>query len=175
MDSHSTSKKEAQDANESTEVAPITAKEVAAVAETEPEMPLAQRHYSALAQMLAEVSQDHAQLRSFVYEYARIQLRKELYPQFLEGAWSEIEERMRGLEDAIDQLETDYDGSTPLPLSSNSGLANDAKAQSASTVGYFGTGGKARFGQTASRLVYYLVDRTNMIDHRCRSHTMSTR
>jgi hypothetical protein len=147
MDNNSISKEGAQAANESTEVAPVIAKEVVAATETEPEMLLAERHYSALAQMVAQVSQDHAQLRTFIYEYARIQLRKELYPQFLEGAWSEIEERMRGLENAIDQLEADYNGSTPLPLPSNAGLANGgANAQSVPTVEYFGAGRKTRFG-----------------------------
>jgi hypothetical protein len=65
-------------------------------------------HYDSLLRMVAEVSQDHAQLRTFIYEFARVKLRKELYPQFVDGAWSEIEDRVRGLEAAIDRIEADF-------------------------------------------------------------------
>jgi hypothetical protein len=65
-------------------------------------------HYEDLARMVAELSRDHAQLRAFIYEFARIRLRKDLYPRFVEGAWFEIEERMRGLEGAIDRIEADF-------------------------------------------------------------------
>src|SRR5467141_2649695 len=64
-----------------------------------------QDHYADLARMVAELSRDHTQLRAFIYEFARIRLRKDLYPRFVEGAWFEIEERMRGLEGAIDRIE----------------------------------------------------------------------
>ena len=67
-----------------------------------------QDHYAALARMVGEVSQDHAQLRMFVYEYVRIKLRKELYPLFLDGGWSEIEQQTRALEAAIDRVEKDF-------------------------------------------------------------------
>jgi hypothetical protein len=153
MDINSTSKEEAQTANESAELAPVSASQVAVMTETQSKMPMEQRHYSALAQMVVEVSQDHTQLRTFVYEYARIKLRKELYPQFLEGAWSEIEEQMRGLEDAIDRLEADYNQSTPLPFPSKSRLTiGDAKSRSTPMVGYLGTGGKTRFAAGARSL-----------------------
>ena len=69
-----------------------------------------QDHYSALARMVAEISQDHSQLRAFIYEYARVKLRKELYPKFLDGAWSEVNQQVRELEDAIDKIETDFRG-----------------------------------------------------------------
>ena len=62
-----------------------------------------QDRYFILARMIAEVSRDHAHLRTFIYEFARVKLRKELYPLFVEGAWSEIEEQVRGLEAAIDR------------------------------------------------------------------------
>jgi hypothetical protein len=65
-------------------------------------------HYDSLLRMVAEVSQDHAQLRTFIYEFARVKLRKELYPQFVDGAWSEIEDQVRGLEAAIDRIEADF-------------------------------------------------------------------
>jgi hypothetical protein len=67
-----------------------------------------QDHYSALVQMVAELSRDHYQLRTFVYEFARVKLRRELYPRFVEGAWSEIEGQMLGLEAAIDRIEADF-------------------------------------------------------------------
>src|SRR5271170_3422994 len=78
-----------------------------------------QDHYSALARMVAEVSQDHSQLRTFIYEYARVKLRKELYPKFLDGAWSEVNQRVRELEAAIDQIEEDFARTAPR-LQSNS-------------------------------------------------------
>ena len=60
------------------------------VAADSTEVTTEQDHYSVLARMVAEVSQDKAQLRKFVYEFARVKLRKDLYPLFVEGAWSEI-------------------------------------------------------------------------------------
>jgi hypothetical protein len=87
----------------------------------------AELHYSALAQMVAEVSQDHTHLRSFIYEFARIKLRKELYPLFLEGAWSEIEDEMRSLENAIDEIEAEFAQSAPvLPFKSQAASRNNS-------------------------------------------------
>ena len=105
-----------------------------AAAETQPDTEPQQHHYSVLEQMVAEVSQDHAHLRTFIYEYARTKLRKELYPQFLDGAWSEIEEQMRGLEDAIDRLETEYERTTPLPPHSKPRLVHGDKANGAKRI-----------------------------------------
>jgi hypothetical protein len=65
-------------------------------------------HYSVLTRLVAAVSQDHTQLRMLVYEFARRKLRRNLFQQFEEGDWSGIEERTRVLEDAIDQIETEY-------------------------------------------------------------------
>ena len=67
-----------------------------------------EEHYVDLRQTVAELSRDHAQLRAFIYEFARIRLRKDLYPRFVEGAWFEIEEQMRGLERAIDRIEANF-------------------------------------------------------------------
>src|SRR6478672_4125536 len=94
----------------STEIAPASFAAVEASTQNGP----TEHHYSALAQMVAEVSQDHAHLRAFIYEFARIKLRKELYPRFLEGAWSEIEDQMRGLENAIDEIEAEFAHSAPV-------------------------------------------------------------
>lgn len=77
--------------------------------ETGPE----QDYYSVLARMVAEFSQDHAQLRTFIYEFARVKLRKDLYPLFVEGGWSEIEEHVLRLEAAIVQIETDFAQNAP--------------------------------------------------------------
>jgi hypothetical protein len=109
-------------------------------------------HYSTLAQMLTEVSQDHAHLRTFIYEFARIKLRKELYPRFVEGAWTEIEEQMRGLEAAIDRIEADFANDAPaLPFASQLRLADlsgDHHAPESAASG-FGMGGTTRFGAGA--------------------------
>lgn len=64
-----------------------------------------QDHYSSLARLVVEVSRDRARLRTLVYEFARVKLRKDLYRQFVEGRWSEIAEQVGELEDAIDQIE----------------------------------------------------------------------
>jgi hypothetical protein len=112
-------------------------------------------HYSALAQMFAEVSQDHAHLRTFVYEFARIKLRKELYPRFVEGAWNEIEVQMRGLEAAIDRIEADFAQDAPLlphapQLLRLSDLSQD-RLPPESPVPRFGMGGTTRFGEEGIR------------------------
>jgi hypothetical protein len=80
-------------------------------------------HYSSLARMVTELSGDHAQLRTFIYEFARVKLRTDLYPLFVDGAWSEINEHMCRLEAAIDQIEADFvdDG---LPATSPVALPN---------------------------------------------------
>ena len=73
--------------------------------------------------MVGEVSQDHAQLRMFVYQYVRIKLRKELYPLFLDGGWAEIEQQTRALEAAIDRIEKDFaQQAAPLQYSVQSSL-----------------------------------------------------
>ena len=90
-----------------------------------------QDRYSILARMIAEVSRDHAHLRTFIYEFARVKLRKELYPLFVEGAWSEIEEQVRGLEAAIDRIEADFaQNATSLQFESRPALSRGAQEQS---------------------------------------------
>jgi hypothetical protein len=64
-------------------------------------------HYSVLRRMVTTVSQDHAQLRTLVYEFARRKLRRNLYQQFEDGDWSGVQEQMRALEAAIAQVEVD--------------------------------------------------------------------
>jgi hypothetical protein len=63
--------------------------------------------YSILSQMIATVSQDQAQLRMLVYEFARRKLRRSLYQQFEEGDWADIQEQLQALESAIDKVESD--------------------------------------------------------------------
>jgi hypothetical protein len=72
-----------------------------------------QDHYSALARLVAEASQDHVHFRAFIYEFARVQLRKELYPRFLEGDWSEIDKQSQWLEAAINRIEADFSEHVP--------------------------------------------------------------
>ncbi len=73
-----------------------------------------QDYYSVLARTIAEVSQDHAQFRWFIYELARVKLRKDLYRHFVDARWVEIEAQMRGLEAAIDRIERDFAQNAPL-------------------------------------------------------------
>jgi hypothetical protein len=80
-----------------------------------------QDHYTALSQLIAEVSGDHTQLRYLIYEFARAKLRRELYPRFLDGAWSEIEQQLLGLERTIVRVEADF-APTALPLESTAFL-----------------------------------------------------
>jgi hypothetical protein len=72
-----------------------------AVAKVDPD------HYALIAQMVAIVSEDRAQLRQMVYELARRKLRRDLYPQFEEGNWVSIRTQMDLLEAAIHQVESD--------------------------------------------------------------------
>jgi hypothetical protein len=132
------------DTNQPTKIAPSTD------GQTPTEASPNERHYSALARMVAEVSQDHAHLRTFIYEFARIKLRKELYPRFVDGAWTEIEEQMRGLEAAIEQIEADFAQDAPslpfAPLLRLSDLTTDQPAPE-SAVRRFGPPGTTRFGE----------------------------
>jgi len=99
--------------------------------------------------MVAEVSKDHAQLRTFIYDFARIKLRKDLYPRFVEGAWSEIEEQMRGLEAAIERIEADFGGTIPSFQSKSQGALPDGtegQAAGGFAVGHFDKQGTTRFG-----------------------------
>ena len=64
-------------------------------------------HYALIAQLVAVVSEDRAQLRRMVYELARRKLRRDLYPQFEEGDWTGIRAQMELLEAAINQVEFD--------------------------------------------------------------------
>ena len=130
----------------STEIAPASLAECQPSTQTGP----AEHHYSTLAQMVAEVSQDHGHLRAFIYEFARIKLRKDLYPRFVEGAWSEIEEQMRGLENAIDQVEAEFAQNAPvLSFKSQAEAPPDPRDQvprlSATTS--WNAGGTTRFGE----------------------------
>lgn len=73
-----------------------------------------QDHYhSVLTRMVTAVSQDHNQLRTLIYEFARRKLRKDLFRQFEDGDWSEIERQISTLEAAINQVETGFTGIAP--------------------------------------------------------------
>ena len=100
------------------------------VAEHSTETGTEQDYYSVLARMVAEFSQDHAQLRTFIYEFARVKLRKDLYPLFVEGGWSEIEEHVQRLEAAIVRIETDFAQNAPsLQFYSQPALADGTQEQ----------------------------------------------
>jgi hypothetical protein len=89
-------------------------------------------YYSSLARLVAQVSRDHAQLRTFVYEFARVKLRKDLYREFVEGDWSEVAEKVRELEAAITQIEADFAQNAPqLQFNSEPALTQPIQEQSA--------------------------------------------
>jgi hypothetical protein len=139
---------EGEEADDTVPVAgTIVPAEVATISAERPENELREHQYSSLAQMIADVSQDHAHLRAFIYEYARTKLRKELYPQFLDGAWTEIVEQMQGLESAIDRLETEYErgGARPILPKPSSIIAKKSTSRGMSTAAYFGAGPKNQF------------------------------
>ena len=69
--------------------------------------------HSVLARMVSTVTEDHTQLRTLIYEFARRKLRKDLFRQFEDGDWSEIERRVSTLEAAIDRVETDFSSGAP--------------------------------------------------------------
>lgn len=128
----------------SEDAAQLTDKLAAPAARTE------QDHYSALVQMVAELSRDHYQLRTFVYEFARVKLRRELYPRFVEGAWSEIEEQMRGLEAAIDQIEADVaENGSSLSYSTRPALTHSSREESAGSLERLGSLGTTTFDSEA--------------------------
>jgi hypothetical protein len=58
--------------------------------------------------MVEIVTQDHAQLRLLVYEFARRNLRRSLHQQFEDGDWDGLQERMQELETAIADVESEY-------------------------------------------------------------------
>jgi hypothetical protein len=64
--------------------------------------------YAALVNLLGTVTEDHAQLRMLVYEFARRKLRRNLHRQFEDGNWADIQQRVQALESAIDRVEADF-------------------------------------------------------------------
>jgi hypothetical protein len=115
-----------------------------------------QDHYAGLARMIAELTQDHSQLRTFIYEFARVKLRKELYPTFVEGDWTAINNHMRGLEAAIDRIEADFaqnavplaSGSKPaLSLDRSPSTSTPAIASPSSTPAIVSPSSTTRFGE----------------------------
>src|SRR3984957_17192651 len=95
--------------------------------------PTKRDHYhSVLARMVSAVSDDHAQLRTLIYEFARRKLRKDLFRQFEDGDWSEIEHQISTLESAIGQIEADFSHTVPR-LSYETEKAPSAGTHDAST------------------------------------------
>jgi hypothetical protein len=65
-------------------------------------------YYSILFQVVAAVSEDHAQLRAAIYELARLKLRRDLSRRFSEVGWAGLHERLIALDAAINQCEIDF-------------------------------------------------------------------
>ena len=105
-----------------------------------------QDHYSALVHLVADLTLDHHRLRTFIYEFARVKLRKDLSQRFVDGSFSEIDEQMRGLEAAIDRLETDFakNGSS-LRHDARPALTHASRQQSTGSVERIGALPKTTF------------------------------
>jgi hypothetical protein len=122
-----------------------------------------QDHYSVLARIVSAVSQDHAQLRMLIYEFARTKLRRDLYRQFEAGDWAEIETQVLALEAAIDQVEPDFvQIAAPLPFVAETALSNDTTEPSTQSaiVLHADTQKQMMVGDYSSRITSYNVDRT---------------
>jgi hypothetical protein len=122
-----------------------------------------QDHYSVLARIVSAVSQDHAQLRMLIYEFARTKLRRDLYRQFEAGDWAEIETQILALEAAIDQVESDFvQVAAPLPFVAETALANDAaEASTPSAIVLHADSQKPMMvGDYGSRVTSYDAERT---------------
>ena len=90
--------------------------------------------HSVLARMVSTVTEDHGQLRTLIYEFARRKLRKDLFRQFEDGDWSEIERRVSTLEAAIDRVETDFSSGAPqLSFEREQAAIGSSSGQSATT------------------------------------------
>jgi hypothetical protein len=112
-----------------------------------------QDDYSVLARIVGAVSQDHAQLRMLIYEFARTKLRRDLSRQFEAGDWSGIKERLLALEAAIDQVEAEFaHQATPLSSahsapeqSAHSALVLPPISQKSVMLGNYDAGGPSSF------------------------------
>jgi hypothetical protein len=128
-----------------------------------PEDGTKQDHYSILARIVFAVSQDHAQLRMLIYEFARTKLRRDLYRQFEAGEWAEIETQVLALEAAIDQVESDFvQIAAPLPFVAETALSNDTTESSTQSaiVLHADTQKPMMVGDYGSLITSYNVGRT---------------
>jgi hypothetical protein len=64
--------------------------------------------YAGLVRLLGSVTEDHAQLRMLVYEFARRKLRRNLHRQFEDGEWANIQQQVQALESAINKVEENF-------------------------------------------------------------------
>jgi hypothetical protein len=64
--------------------------------------------YAGLVRLLGAVTDDHAQLRMLVYEFARRKLRRNLHRQFEDGEWTNIQQQIQALESAINKVEENF-------------------------------------------------------------------
>lgn len=62
---------------------------------------------SFLVRTIAAAGQDHAQLRMLIYQFARSELRRELF-QRKDFCWAEMKEQTSALEKVIEQIESDF-------------------------------------------------------------------
>src|ERR1700677_526927 len=127
--------------------------------------PTEQERYAALARMVSDVSQDHTRLRLLIYEFARVKLRKDLYGQFVDGAWAEINEQVQGLENAIDRIESNFtQPALPAPSRLRSPSGSCESPEHESSLRSFGWQEHGGFGDEATRarslLNYSAHDRT---------------
>ena len=111
-----------------------------------------QDRYASLARMVADVSQDHTRLRLLIYEFARVKLRRDLYGQFVDGAWAEINEQVQGLENAIDRIEFNFTRpASPAPSRLPSPNGSGKSPAHESSLRSFGWQEHGGFGEEAIR------------------------
>ena len=76
-----------------------------------------QDYYSVLAGVLVSASQDHAQLRTLIFDLARIKLRKDLMARFQEVGASRMRQQLEALDAAIARIDADFAFLSPPTIS----------------------------------------------------------
>jgi hypothetical protein len=94
---------------------------------------MAEEYYSVLARTIAAAGQDHAQFRMMIYQFARTELRRDLFQR--KGIrWAEMQQQMAALEGAIERMESEIGSDTKLLTFSSEGARDRRSADTAAVV-----------------------------------------
>ena len=94
---------------------------------------MAEEYYSVLARTIAAAGQDHAQFRMMIYQFARTELRRDLFQR--KGIrWAEMQQQMAALEGAIERMESEIGNDTKLLTFSSEGARDRRSADTALVV-----------------------------------------